>query len=562
MNPLIRRRLPPSVESFLTNFDPKEEWTDPESDTTTRDGILLPSRSSASNSEEFLSPAKTCNEEAQNNSAAAAAAACTFCKCNPSRYTCPRCNLQYCGLSCYQSREHAGCSEEFYKESVLQELKEMGKTESEGKRRMQEILLGLQQKGEVTEGGMEQVLKEVGVVKDKSEEEKVQVVALLSRLAQLQQSEGESSTEIEAILRKLEEIGGADPTSGDEDAEEEVDLAERMKGLDIDKLSEDELWDLLNGKERESFMGLMKSGGLGELVPLWKPWWEEHEEEQKTLVEELQGEHGKLEREITNQEDKNKTPQEAEQSSKSTSKVKRKGKTKKEICQIGRISAVSEVPPVSAKIPKLISLCANPSPLVCHSIVNTLYSYAFTLRLFNGDTDSLILEICETILALSEALHSSKVFNSVQEAIDCVQPLILGGGYLDKEDLLAPARAVEAVAHIMTGKNRRDSTGYCLSALSQLRTMFSDTRKTLSKEGDDAAKRQKFFQAGKKCEFYQAWVVENEDRIQRLAAELWSEHSRRESLRNGMDKAKTLVEENLKKEKKKKVNKELIKELN
>ncbi|XP_004077342.1 zinc finger HIT domain-containing protein 2 [Oryzias latipes] len=566
MNSLIRRRLPPSVESLLTNIDPKEEWTDTESEPTTRDGILLPSRGSASNTEGFLSPAKICYGEAQNNTITA----CTFCKCKPSRYTCPRCNLQYCGLACYQSREHTSCSEEFYKESVLQELKKMGKTESEGRRRMQEILLGIQQKGEMTEGGMERVLKEEGIVKDNSdeEEEKIQVMELLSKLAQLQQSEEENSTEIEAILRKLEEIGGADPMSGDsdDDAEEKLDLTERLKGLDIDKLSEDELWDLLNSKERESFMGLMKNGRLWGLVPLWKPWWEDHEEEHKELVEMIQGEEGKLERETTTvtnlQGDNNKvkTSQEVEPARESTSKLKNKRRNKKETRQSEGSSA--RVPPVSAKIPKLSSLCANPSPLVCYSLVNTLYSYAFTLCRFNGDTDSLILEFCEMILALSEALHSSKVFSSVQEAIDCVQPLILGGGYLDKEDPLAPAMAVEAVAHIMTGKNKRDPTGYCLSALNQLRMILSNTRKTLSKEGDDAAKRQKFFQAIKKCEFYQAWVLENEHQIQRLAIELWSEHSKRESLRNCMDQAKAFVEENRKKEKGKKDDTELIEELN
>ncbi|CAF97083.1 unnamed protein product [Tetraodon nigroviridis] len=100
---------------------------------------------------------------------------------------------------------------------------------------------------------------------------------LLSRLAELQQSEEEDSTEIESILRRLKEIGEggeARPDDIDEDAEsieDELDLAERVSGLDIDKLSEEELWELLSSKEKARFMSLVKDGGVARLVPPWKP---------------------------------------------------------------------------------------------------------------------------------------------------------------------------------------------------------------------------------------------------------------------------------------------------
>ncbi|XP_071336265.1 zinc finger HIT domain-containing protein 2 [Trachinotus anak] len=575
MNPLIRRRLPPSVRSLLTDIGPKEEWTDAEPDTVTRDGILLPSRGVASGQEEFLTPAKAQEEEATEDGAnARRSAVCMLCKCKPSCYTCPRCNLPYCGLACYQSPDHSVCSEEFYKESVLEELKDMGKTESEGRRKMQEILAGLKQKAERTDGGMESLLKEVGIVSDDTEEgkeeatEKVQVVELLSRLAELQQSEEEgSATEIEAILRKLEELGGGEPLPGDidedsESAEGELDLADRLSGLDIDKLSEEELWEVLNSKEKETFMSLMKRGAVGGLVPLWKLWWEEHGEGGSALVEEV----SKLEREnsttVDEQDADNKvkiSQEGAHKQEKTATKLRKiKERTTKETSKGS--STVPTVPPVSAKIPKLSSLCANPSPLICYSLVNALFAYTFTLCLFNGDTDSLMFEFCDMILALSEALSSSKVFNSVQEALDCGETLILGGGYLDKEDPLAPARAVKAVAHIMTGRDGKDSTGYCLAALSQLRSVLSQAKTALPKEGEERARRQKYFQASKKCEFFQAWVLDNAHQIQRLAVELWNEHSKRESVRNSMQKAKTVVEENLKKGKRR-GNSKLIEEL-
>lgn len=573
MNPVFRRRLPPSVRSLLTNIGPKEEeWTDTEPDTVTRDGILLPSRGLASGQEEFLSPAKTREEKAtEAGSNTRRNAVCTLCKCKPSCYTCPRCNIHYCGLACYQSKEHSVCSEEFYKESVLHELKEMGKTETEGRKKMQEILLGLRQKAESTHGGMESLLKEVGIMGDDTDEgegeatEKVQVMELLSRLAELQQSGQGNATEFEDILRKLEEIGGGELLPRDtaedfESEEEEVDLADRLLGLDIDKLSEDELWELLNNKEKDKFIDLMKGGALGGLVPLWEPWWEEHEQDRKALVEVLEEEVGKLDSETTtvkNEQGGNNKVKPSKEGVEKTKNVKERIRKKKRADKGS--SPVERVPPISAKIPKLSNLCANPSPLVCYSLVNALYGYAFTLCRLNGDTDSLRFEFCDMIIALSEALNSSRVFNSVQEALDSGEALILNGGYLDRDDPQAPARSVEAVAHIMTGRDRQDATGYGLAALSQLRSVLSEARTTLSKEGEEGAKRQKYFLASKKCEFFQAWMLDNAHQIRRLAIELWSEHSRRESVRKGMEKSK--VEENLKKGNGKE-NSKLIEELN
>ncbi|CAL1545840.1 unnamed protein product [Lymnaea stagnalis] len=50
---------------------------------------------------------------------------CKMCLVAKAKYTCPRCNLLYCSVSCYQSEKHVGCSEAFYKDWVVEELKEM-----------------------------------------------------------------------------------------------------------------------------------------------------------------------------------------------------------------------------------------------------------------------------------------------------------------------------------------------------------------------------------------------------------------------------------------------------
>uniref|UniRef100_A0A146WW30 Zinc finger HIT domain-containing protein 2 n=1 Tax=Fundulus heteroclitus TaxID=8078 RepID=A0A146WW30_FUNHE len=564
MNPVIRRSLPASVKSLLTDIAPKEqEWTEVETETVARDGILLPSRGAGK--EEFLSPATIRQEDAAEDEpdAWARRAVCVLCKRKPSNYTCPRCNLQYCGLSCYQSPDHSACSEEFYKESVLQELKEMGKTEAEGKRRMQEILVGLRRKADATRGGMESLVKEADMAGEGEAAEKAKVLELLSKLAQLQQSGEENVPEMEAIVRELEEIGGADSTPGaaGEDAEGtegEPDLAERLSGLDIDRLSEEELWELLGKEEQERFMGLLKGGDLGEVVPLWTPWWEEHDEGGRPLIEVLQEEANKQEKDSDRRVKASEEDGETGESASKTNEAE--GGKKREAGKRKGSSSKERVPSVSANIPKMSSLCANPSPLVCYGLVNALYGYAFSLSLFNGNADSLTLEFCDVTLSLSEALSSGRVFSSVREALDGAEALVLRHGHLDREDPLAPARAAEAVAHIVTGRDRRDASGYCLAALSQLRSVLSKARGKLSKQGEEGTRRWKYFQAGKKCEFFQAWVKENEERIPGLAVQLWSEHSDRGRARSSVEKAKTVVEENLKKGKRK-GNDKLIEEL-
>lgn len=197
MNHLLRERLPASVRSLLTDIGPKEEYlcsimTDSESETVCNDEILLPSRK-ADRHEEFLAPASPHqhqDELTNDGSNTYKGTVCGLCKSNPSCYTCPRCNVPYCCLACYQSPDHIVCSEEFYKQSVLQELKDMGETTAGGRKKMQDILLGLKQKADRTEGGMGSVLREVGLESDDhgQGDGQVEILELLSRLASLRTS--------------------------------------------------------------------------------------------------------------------------------------------------------------------------------------------------------------------------------------------------------------------------------------------------------------------------------------------------------------------------------------
>ena len=51
-------------------------------------------------------------------------AECAFCeKTKSNLYTCPKCNLNYCTVQCYQSQRHTQCSEQFYRNCVEDEVR-------------------------------------------------------------------------------------------------------------------------------------------------------------------------------------------------------------------------------------------------------------------------------------------------------------------------------------------------------------------------------------------------------------------------------------------------------
>ncbi|XP_067289632.1 zinc finger HIT domain-containing protein 2 [Pseudorasbora parva] len=512
MDPVVRRKMPACVRSLLTDIAPKEEehfsdWpeTDPDS-ITTKDGIALPKRGT---SEHLLKPADG-TKGGTTDGKASLVKPCGLCLSKPSCYTCPRCNILYCGLACYRSQNHSSCSEEFYKESVLQELKSQGATDEEGKRKMHEILLRLRQSAG-SEGGMENLLRNLGEDENGVTEQDAHALELLSRLAEIQSGGDEKSHEVQEILAKL----GAIEDGSDE---EEADLAEKLAGLDIDSLSEEELWSLLSVQEKEKFERLVKEGGIGGMVVLWSPWWERHEKD--ALIEELQSGNHDVKEAIHSKVQSDKTPR-------------------------------SSIPPISAKISPLHKLSSNPSPLVQFSLINALYGYTFSLCLFNGDFSEMLLEFCQAVLAISEGLGGGRVFNSVPEALDAGIRAVSAGGHFDREDPLASLRAVESVAHILTGENREDAEGYSLSALSQLRTALSKAKASVPKE--DERTRRMYFQAGKKCEFFQSWVKENPKALRSLAGCVWMDYERREEERTALEGEKKRLEGGLEKSRCKRV---------
>lgn len=66
---------------------------------------------------------------------------CEICKSSKALYKCPRCNISYCNLKCYQDQtKHINCSESFYQDQVTEELKNFKLDDTEERNRMVRIL--------------------------------------------------------------------------------------------------------------------------------------------------------------------------------------------------------------------------------------------------------------------------------------------------------------------------------------------------------------------------------------------------------------------------------------
>lgn len=145
---------------------------------------------------------------------------CEICTSEKSKYCCPRCSVLYCSLACYKSQKHSDCSEEFYKEAVIAELKDQTSTD----------------------------------------ESPAKILDILKRL-----------NEDTDFLDPLDDEEGDPNEIIDSDDEDGTDLADRLKGVNLD--NGDAVWDRLTDAERQQFKNLVNTGDIFNLLPKKEPWY-------------------------------------------------------------------------------------------------------------------------------------------------------------------------------------------------------------------------------------------------------------------------------------------------
>lgn len=145
-----------------------------------------------------------------------------FCSCDNAlaKYSCPKCNILYCSLNCYQSVSHLECSESFYKENVMNELQIGDNTDK--KNTMLEILQRMHESNKISVS-----------------EDDLDV--------------GDEDEPVEYL-----NFGGDfhfDSLDSDDD-DDFQDITDRLAGVNLDNA--EEVWEKLTEDEKQDFVAFLK----------------------------------------------------------------------------------------------------------------------------------------------------------------------------------------------------------------------------------------------------------------------------------------------------------------
>ncbi|GJV73846.1 zinc finger HIT domain-containing protein 2 isoform X1 [Tanacetum coccineum] len=177
-------------------------------------------------------------------------------------------------------------------------------------------------------------------------------------------------------------------------SEEEADSMENEDGLVDSALSEETIQKIMSGvqisfddlstEEKKHFQRAVAYGELSKLIEPWEPWW--LKPSARTIS--LSPEGTQRVQPITNEE-------------------------------ADPLNKTYEVPPgPETALPPISKLTSTePSPLLAIHLVDILYSYCFTLRLYNGDWESDPVGSTTVVLSISSVLGQNGQPETVSEAL-------------------------------------------------------------------------------------------------------------------------------------------------
>uniref|UniRef100_A0A1L8DCQ2 Putative hit zinc finger family protein n=1 Tax=Nyssomyia neivai TaxID=330878 RepID=A0A1L8DCQ2_9DIPT len=152
---------------------------------------------------------------------------CQLCSKDKAKYSCPRCNILYCSVPCYKSKEHLQCSENFYRKCIEDELAASATSKNDATKKMHDIL------------------------------------------KRMQDFDGNENIE-ELFEPPLDGSSGESDLDSDDDTPA-ADLASRLNGVDIN--DPESVWSKLTPQEQREFEALVNAGDVSSIVPLYTPWW-------------------------------------------------------------------------------------------------------------------------------------------------------------------------------------------------------------------------------------------------------------------------------------------------
>ncbi|CAG9861437.1 unnamed protein product [Phyllotreta striolata] len=165
---------------------------------------------------------------------------CKICDNALAKYSCPKCNILYCSLECYQSSAHLECSESFYKDNIIEELN-IDKDNNESKQKMLDILQRVHADNQILFSDNEDEFGECsGFTLDDD----------FLNFCSGQDDEQEIDSDDDADL---------------------LDIGDRLAGVNLDDA--EQVWGKLTEDEKQEFVAFLKSEDVANLIPSWKPWW-------------------------------------------------------------------------------------------------------------------------------------------------------------------------------------------------------------------------------------------------------------------------------------------------
>ncbi|XP_041373051.1 zinc finger HIT domain-containing protein 2-like [Gigantopelta aegis] len=367
---------------------------------------------------------------------------CSLCLKESSRYTCPRCNVRYCSLACYRSEKHGGCSEAFYHDCVVEDLADTAASSDDQK----------------------------------------QVMDILERQKVVAQEEEEELNEVE----------------------DQIDLEERLYGLDLDGDSA-EIWNRLTEKERNEFNQMLEDGRLANLVTVWTPWWNV---QNKEMVLEVDVEEKLLP---------------------------------------GQPPIVENLPDITKLLTK-----SHPSSDIRYNMVNVLYSYAFVCRLHNGGHVDCPTDAVQDLLAVCRVLDQTVVCTSVGEALQmCLNNVQTSctRWNVTSEFMLS---VIADVKKLISGPHKILPLNFMLSALSDIIHLLKTAHTAIQTDSKCSSSKYKYnkkvlkkriFHADKKSRFLLSWCQRYGMAVQELVPEITLEMEMRLSDVSDVTKTKQQLEE-------------------
>ncbi|XP_053661148.1 zinc finger HIT domain-containing protein 2 [Anopheles marshallii] len=319
---------------------------------------------------------------------------CKICGTKEAKYNCPRCNMMYCSVQCYKAQQHVECSEGFYRENVVQEL----------------------------------ALRKADA---KAAQSSKTMLEILQRVEQMDSMQDEESSSTEAAS----DVEDADQQLDSDDEAQEVELANRLKGINLDNAAE--VWDRLTDGEKEEFQRFLENGDIAKMLPDPNIWWAK--EYRVDLV------------------------QAAEEPSEQEQKM------------------FEDCPKISTNIAKLSDILQDaPSPTVRHNIANVLAAYSFVYRYFLGDIHEDALETVDCMLGICVNLKKSGIFDSELMAVTSVVSECCNEQLpTDNETLGVLKTDVQTLFMGPKGCGEKYRRLFLLSALSDIRTLLSNAKRAL-----------------------------------------------------------------------------------